>query len=121
MVSRPDFDFHRQCIVVADDASPAATLLVDTLRLDGHRVDVSLSVSPVRQADGTIVAVAKSIRDITEQKRLAREIAAQQEWFRVTLGSIGDGVIASRTRPTFATTMSARPYANAAARIPATS
>src|SRR5580765_1331593 len=69
----------------------------ETVRMakDGHRVDVSVSVSPVRQADGTIVAVAKSIRDITEQKRLAREIAAQQEWFRVTLGSIGDGVIAS--------------------------
>ncbi len=47
MVSRPDFDFHRQCIVVADDASPAATLLVDTLRLDGHRV---VHVSDVRAA-----------------------------------------------------------------------
>ena len=69
----------------------------ETVRMakDGHRVDVSLSVSPVRQPDGTIVAVAKSIRDITEQKRLVREIAAQQEWFRVTLASIGDGVIAS--------------------------
>jgi PAS domain S-box-containing protein len=69
----------------------------ETVRMakDGRRLDVSLSVSPVRQADGTIVAVAKSVRDITEQKRLVREIAQQQEWFRVTLGSIGDGVIAS--------------------------
>jgi DNA-binding response OmpR family regulator len=33
-----DFDFHRQCIVVADDECPASALLVDTLRLDGHRV-----------------------------------------------------------------------------------
>lgn len=33
-----DFDFHRQGIVVADDACPAAALVVDTLRLDGHRV-----------------------------------------------------------------------------------
>ena len=38
MVARSDFDFHRQCIVVADDDSPAAALLVQTLRLDGHRV-----------------------------------------------------------------------------------
>lgn len=33
-----DFDFRRQCIVVADDECPATTLLIDTLRLDGHRV-----------------------------------------------------------------------------------
>jgi DNA-binding response OmpR family regulator len=33
-----EFDFHRQCIVVADDESAAATFVVDTLRRDGHRV-----------------------------------------------------------------------------------
>jgi PAS domain S-box-containing protein len=34
-------------------------------------------------------------RDITERKRTAAALAAQQEWFRVTLASIGDGIIAS--------------------------
>jgi DNA-binding NtrC family response regulator len=38
VVSQSQLDFHRQCVVVADDASPAAALLIDTLRLDGHRV-----------------------------------------------------------------------------------
>ena len=38
MSPRTDFDFHRQSIVVADDDCPATTLLIDTLRLDGHRV-----------------------------------------------------------------------------------
>ena len=38
MVSQSELDFHRQCVVVADDASPAADFLVDTLRSDGHRV-----------------------------------------------------------------------------------
>jgi DNA-binding response OmpR family regulator len=33
-----DLDFHRQGIVVADDECPATTLIIDTLRLDGHRV-----------------------------------------------------------------------------------
>ena len=33
-----DFDFHRQGIVVADDEGAATTLIIDTLRLDGHRV-----------------------------------------------------------------------------------
>jgi PAS domain S-box-containing protein len=61
---------------------------------DGRRIDVSLTISPVRDAAGRIVGASKIARDITEQKRVARELAAQQERFRVTLASIGDGVIA---------------------------
>ena len=56
---------------------------------------MSLSVSPIRDASGKVVGASKIARDITEQKRAAAELAAQQEWFRVTLGSIGDAVIAS--------------------------
>jgi PAS domain S-box-containing protein len=69
----------------------------ETVRLtkDGRPLDISLSVSPVRDNSGTIIGVAKIARDITDQKRLSRELAAQHEWFRVTLASIGDAVIAS--------------------------
>jgi PAS domain S-box-containing protein len=69
----------------------------ETVRIakDGRLVDVSLSVSPVRDDSGAIVGVAKIARDITERKRAAAALALQEEWFRVTLGSIGDGVIAS--------------------------
>jgi DNA-binding response OmpR family regulator len=38
MAPPSDFDFPRQGIVVADDECPATTLVVDTLRVDGHRV-----------------------------------------------------------------------------------
>lgn len=62
---------------------------------DGRRIDVSLSISPIRGASGEIVGIAKVARDITEQKRLARELAEQQERHRVTLASIADGVIAT--------------------------
>ncbi len=69
----------------------------ETVRLakDGRAIDISLSVSAIRDRDGRVVGVAKLARDITEQKRLARELDAQREWFRVTLASIGDAVIAS--------------------------
>jgi PAS domain S-box-containing protein len=40
------------------------------LRKDGSRVDISLSVSPIRDGSGTIVGAAKIARDITEAKRL---------------------------------------------------
>ena len=61
----------------------------------GRRLDISLSVSPIRDGSGTIVGAAKIARDITEQKRTAAALAAQREWYRVTLASIGDAVIAS--------------------------
>jgi PAS domain S-box-containing protein len=69
----------------------------ETVRLakDGRRLDISLSISPIKDERGAIIGVAKIARDITEQKRLARELATQQERFRVTLASIGDAVIAS--------------------------
>ena len=69
----------------------------ETVRLtkDRRPLEISLSVSPIRDADGRIIGVAKIARDITEQNQVARELGAQREWFRVTLGSIGDAVIAS--------------------------
>ncbi|MEO7189562.1 MAG: PAS domain S-box protein [Vicinamibacterales bacterium] len=69
----------------------------ETVRVskDGRRIDVSLTVSPVRGPDGMVVGASKIARDITDRKRAAAQIAQQQEWFRVTLNSIGDAVIAS--------------------------
>ena len=64
-------------------------------RKDGTLIDVSLTISPVRDASGTIIGVSKTARDVTAQKRAAAELAAQQAWFQITLASIGDAVIAS--------------------------
>jgi len=50
------------------------------VRRDGTRVDVSLSVSPIRDGAGRIVGAAKIARDVTEQKRLReseRDLANQ--------------------------------------------
>jgi PAS domain S-box-containing protein len=40
---------------------------------DGRIIDVSLSVSPIRNADGKIVGASKIARDITERKRAEEE------------------------------------------------
>jgi PAS domain S-box-containing protein len=49
----------------------------DTLRQrkDGKLIDVSLTISPIRVADGTIVGASKIARDITEQKAAQRKLA----------------------------------------------
>jgi PAS domain S-box-containing protein len=49
------------------------------VRKDGRRIDVSLTSSPVRNADGAIIGVSKIARDITDRKRAERERAALLE------------------------------------------
>ena len=41
-------------------------------RKDGSLIEISLTVSPVRAADGTIIGASKIARDISEQRRLTR-------------------------------------------------
>jgi len=50
---------------------------IETIRVrkDGTRVDISLTVSPIREADGRIVGASTIARDITIAKRLERERA----------------------------------------------
>ena len=69
----------------------------ETVRLakGGRPIDVSLTVSPVRDPSGAIIGISKTARDISDRKRAAAELAAQQEWFRVALSSIGDGIVAA--------------------------
>jgi len=45
----------------------------ERLRKDGRSVEISLSVSPIRDASGTIVGASKIARDITDKKRSERE------------------------------------------------
>jgi PAS domain S-box-containing protein len=47
------------------------------LRKDGTRIEVSLSVSAVRDAQGRMLGVSKVARDITERKRAERERAEE--------------------------------------------
>ena len=47
----------------------------ETVRVtkDGRRLDVGLTISPVRDASGSIIAASKIIRDITERKRIEKQ------------------------------------------------
>ncbi len=46
---------------------------------DGHRVDISLTVSPVKDEHGTIVGASKIARDITARKRTEAILARRAE------------------------------------------
>jgi len=43
-------------------------------RKDGRLIDVSVTISPIRDADGTVIGASKLARDITARKQLEREL-----------------------------------------------
>jgi PAS domain S-box-containing protein len=67
-------------------------------RKDGSFVEISLQVSPIRDESGKVIGASKIARDITEQRVAQERLRRSEERFRVTLGSIGDGVIATDTQ-----------------------
>jgi PAS domain S-box-containing protein len=42
-------------------------------RSDGQRISVSLTISPIRDAEGTVIGASKIVRDITDRKRADAE------------------------------------------------
>ncbi len=81
----------------------------ETVRVHKHgrRIDISLTVSPVRNAEGKIIGASKIARDITERKRAGDALRRTEQEFRdfIENASVGmhwvgpDGIIlwANRT------------------------
>jgi PAS domain S-box-containing protein len=69
----------------------------ETVRLakDGTLLNIALTVSPIRDKDGNIIGASKIARDVTEQRLTQDRLRASEVRYRVTLASIGDGVIAT--------------------------
>jgi PAS domain S-box-containing protein len=68
------------------------TLLV---RKDGREAPIDDSGAPIIDRQGKTTGVVLVFRDITERRRAEESLRKSEEWLRVTLGSIGDAVIAS--------------------------
>ncbi len=41
---------------------------------DGRRLDIVVTLSPIRDEDGTVIGISRLIRDVTERRRQSREI-----------------------------------------------
>jgi PAS domain S-box-containing protein len=66
----------------------------DTLRLrrDGELLDMSITISPIRDSDGRVVGASKIARDVSKQRRTETALRDSEERLRFTLESahIGD-------------------------------
>jgi PAS domain S-box-containing protein len=53
----------------------------ETLRIrkDGRQIDISATISPIKDGNGAIVGASKIARDITERKQAEKRLAAQAE------------------------------------------
>jgi PAS domain S-box-containing protein len=71
----------------------------DTVRVrkDGTKVEISLSISPVRDAAGKIIGASKIARDITGRKRIERQLSESEQRFR-TLADALDTQVQFRTQ-----------------------
>ena len=67
----------------------------ETVRLshEGEPIDVSITASPIRDADGKVIGVSKVVRDITERKRAEAEVRLQQTMLLTERELTLDGIL----------------------------
>jgi PAS domain S-box-containing protein len=62
-------------------------------RKDGRLIDVELTVSPVRDADGMMIGVSKIVRDVTEREQARRRLAELQGLLSLIVASTDDAIV----------------------------
>ena len=64
----------------------------ERVRKNGERIPVSVTLSPVRNADGVIVGASKIVRDISERRQLERRAAQATADLERVLSTVGEGL-----------------------------
>lgn len=61
-------------------------------RKDGSQVEVSVSIAPIRDAAGRIIAAAKIDRDITERKQAEQKLRQNEDRYRLIVETAAEGI-----------------------------
>jgi PAS domain S-box-containing protein len=96
---------HEEDTVLARIRSGQSVDHFETVRVrkDGRPVEVSITVSPIREADGTIVGASKIARDVTAQRQVERE---RGELLVRAQAARAEAEAANRAKDDFLTTLS---------------
>ena len=95
MVPPEGLDFVRQKFNEVASGGRPVHYTGTRMRRNGERFEMIMTISPVKDTHGKVVAIAGLGRDITELARIMAINERQKEELRVTLASIGDAVIAT--------------------------
>jgi PAS domain S-box-containing protein len=78
------------------------------VRKDGQSIDVSVTISPIKESNGTVVGASTIARDITEHKRAEEELARSRQvlqsqtlMLRSVLDSMAEGLVAADAQGRF--------------------
>jgi len=67
------------------------------LRKNGELIDVSVTISPIKDAEGQVIGASKVARDITEQKRTEEARRATEARYRTLFENAPDGIVIADT------------------------
>ncbi|MGL5064167.1 MAG: PAS domain S-box protein [Microcoleus sp.] len=62
------------------------------MRKDGEKIAVSLSVSPIKDAEGKVIGASSIVRDITERKRVQAALLRLSRQNELILNAAGEGI-----------------------------
>ena len=75
MIIPPDrISEEDQIIASLRAGQPIDHFETERIRSDGHRIHVSLTVSPIKDESGRVVGASKIVRDVTERRRLEDDL-----------------------------------------------
>jgi len=94
MLSPPD-RLNENAKILANAARGEAIADFETIRLrkNGQQFPASITITPLRSSDGSIVGASKIVRDITERKQAAAQLQEAQAQFKVVVDSLDEGLI----------------------------
>jgi PAS domain S-box-containing protein len=95
----PDDNGQEEAIILESLRLGERVEIVETLRQtrDGRLIDVSVTISPIRDASGQIIGASKIARDITAQKEREHEIARISRLY-AALSEINQAIVWMPTR-----------------------